>query len=64
MLRTRLIPWPDVAALESGRRTGVLSGQICRVKGWKGTITFSPDAYRDGFLLARMIAEASGKEWS
>lgn len=64
MLRTRLISWPDVAALESGRRTGMLAGQICRVKGWKGTIVFAPDSYRDGFLLARMIAEASGKEWS
>lgn len=64
MLRSRRIPWPDVAALESGRRTGVLAGQVCRVKGWKGTIVFAPDSYRDGFLLARMIAEASGKEWS
>jgi len=64
MLRSRKIRWPDVAALESSRRTGPLAGQICRVRGWKGTITFSPDAYRDGFLLARMIAEASGKEWA
>lgn len=64
MLRHRRIPWPDVAALESGRKTGVLVGQICTVKGWKGTITFAPDSYRDGYLLARMIAETSGKEWS
>lgn len=64
MLRSRRIPWPDVAALESGRKTGMLVGQICSVKGWKATIDFAPDSYRDGYLLARMIAEASGKEWS
>jgi hypothetical protein len=66
MFRTRRIAWTDVAALETVvRRTGTLSGgPACRVVGWKTTIQFSPADYQEGYLLARLIAETTAKEWS
>jgi hypothetical protein len=64
LFRTRRIRWPDVAALETvAKRSGMFAGQRCRVRGWKGTIQFSPADYQEGYLLARLIAEASAKEW-
>lgn len=65
LLRTRRVAWSDVAALETipTTRTGVLARPLCRVRGWKGTITFAPADYQEGYLLARLIAEASAKEW-
>lgn len=64
LFRTRRVKWPDVAALETvATRSGVLTRSICRVRGWKGTIQFSPTDYQEGYLLASLIAEASGKEW-
>jgi hypothetical protein len=65
MFRTRRIAWDDVAALETvPKRTGMLSGPVCRIRGWKATIQFSPNDYEAGYLLARLIAEASAKEWN
>jgi hypothetical protein len=65
MFRTRRVKWADVAALETvPKRTGMLSGPLCRVRGWKATIQFSPNDFQEGYLLARLIAEASAKEWS
>jgi hypothetical protein len=64
LIRTRRVAWQDIAALETqSRRTGMLAGPRCRVRGWKTTITFSPVDYQEGYLLARLIAEASAKEW-
>jgi hypothetical protein len=64
MFRTRRVRWADIVALETlPKRTGFLSGPLCRVRGWKTTIQFSPADYQEGYLLARMIAEASAKEW-
>ena len=64
LFRTRRVRWPDVAALETiPKRSGVLTRPVCRVRGWKGTIQFSPADYQEGYLLASLIAEASGKEW-
>ncbi len=65
MLRTRRIHWEDVKALEStrGRTTTLLRGTICRVRGRRRTITFSPADYEEGYMLARLIAEASAKVW-
>src|SRR5207247_1032292 len=35
LFRTRRIKWPDVAALETvPKRTGMLTGPVCRVRGW------------------------------
>jgi hypothetical protein len=64
LFRTRRIAWKDVAALETAaKRTGVRKSPLCRVRGWKGTIAFQPTDYQEGYLLARLIAEASAKEW-
>jgi hypothetical protein len=61
---TKRIAWPDVAALETVTvRTGLLARPRCVVRGWKGTIEFSPGDYQEGHLLARLIAQATGKEW-
>jgi hypothetical protein len=65
MFRTRRVRWGDIAALETiPKRTGPLTGPLCRVRGWKATIQFSPVDYQEGYLLARLIAEASTKEWA
>ena len=64
MFSTRRIAWGDIATLETlPRRTGMLGGQRCTVRGWNSVIKFSPDDYEEGFLLASLIAQASGKEW-
>ena len=64
MLGTRRISWSDIATLETlPRRTGVLGGQLCTVRGWNTVIKFAPDDYEEGFLVASLIAQASGKEW-
>jgi hypothetical protein len=65
MFRTTRIPWSDVVALESGRgRTGVLAGIVCTVRGRGGTVRFAPRDFVEGHLLARLVAEATGKEWA
>lgn len=66
LFQTRRVAWEDVEALETlpTRRAGMLVRPICRVRGWKGTITFSPADYQEGYVLARLIAEASAKEWT
>lgn len=64
MFSIRRIAWGDIATLETlPRRTGMLGGQRCTVRGWNSVIKFSPDDYEEGFLLASLIAQASGKEW-
>lgn len=64
LFRTTRIKWTDVAALETvPRGTTMLSGPKCTVRGWKRDISFSPRDYAEGHLLAKVIAQASGKEW-
>ena len=65
MFRTTRIPWEEVVSLESGRgRTNLLTGIVCTVNGSGAMIRFVPRDYVEGHLLARMVAEATGKEWS
>lgn len=64
MFRTQRLAWEDVEALESGAgRTGLLTGIVCSVRGKGTTIRFAPRDFVEGHLLARLLAEATGKEW-
>jgi hypothetical protein len=64
LLGTKRIRWQDVAALETVTvRTGLLARPRCVVRGWNETIEFSPGDYQEGHLLARLIVQATGKEW-
>lgn len=54
---TKRLEWGEIEALEARR------GAVCTVRGAGRTIEFSPSDYREGHLLARLIAETSGKEW-
>lgn len=65
LFRTTRIGWPEIARLETvHQRTGFLRRPVCVVRGPKGSVRFAPSDYVEGHLLARMIAEATGKEWT
>ena len=64
MFRSQRIAWSEVLALESGPgRTGLLTGIVCTVRGTESVIRFAPRDYEEGHLLARLLAEATAKEW-
>ena len=54
---TQQLGWDEIETLETRR------GPVCTVRGGGREIEFSPKDYREGHLLARLIAETSGKEW-
>jgi hypothetical protein len=64
MYQPTLIPWADVISLESGQgRTAMLTGMVCTIRGAQSEVRFAPRDYVEGHLLARMVAEVTGKEW-
>jgi pSer/pThr/pTyr-binding forkhead associated (FHA) protein len=65
LFRTSRVAWDEIVALETAHRhSGIFSGAVCIARGPKGEIRFAPADYVEGHLLARMIAEATGKEWT
>lgn len=61
---TKHVAWSEIVSLDTWLAPrGVRVGARCAVRGTRETIEFSPSDFREGHLLATLIAETSGKEW-